>query len=282
LQEGVIYFEVWNKGVIGNQKGFIIEFLRKTDATKVVITANGVRKELFYGSIQDYLSDKFGSLSWDIPDIEQEFTIGDIVTKVRDTEPAAIYSEEGDDIILDTKGIFKYIKLPYHEKYKIIHEIYPEDVHNKTGKMIYEVEPLTYSGYTYIVFDSDLELSKSRKSYLSKHASIPMAMLAGVQGIPFFYENEKLSFGRKGDLHRDIPDVNIDLNDYKNAFVGRAGTNAVVFWNPDYKPEEFSDEFDKLVDCLDRLIYNNFTSDDVAVIFANDFTPYTIDDFLGV
>ncbi|MCK9436442.1 MAG: GNAT family N-acetyltransferase, partial [Synergistaceae bacterium] len=28
LQEGVIYFEVWNKGVIGNQKGFIIEFLR--------------------------------------------------------------------------------------------------------------------------------------------------------------------------------------------------------------------------------------------------------------
>jgi hypothetical protein len=60
----------------------------------------------------------------------------------------------------------------------------------------------------------------------------------------------------------------------------RAGENAVVFWSPDYIPMEHSDQFDKLVNCLDRLKQNDFVEQDVAVIFANDPTPYTIDQFL--
>jgi hypothetical protein len=222
------------------------------------------------------------NLSWDIP--EQEFEIGDMVMlKSNRTFPAAIFGEDhgnNTEIVLDLENTFED-NFP-RDKCRVVDIIKSGNTLNKTNKNICEVQPLNFEGVSYIIFENDLELVDTKQSSLSKQLNIPIKMLQGVSGSPFFYENDTLYFGRKESQYKDIPDTNIDLTNYQNALVGRVGENAVVFWSPDYIPMENSDQFDKLINCLDRLKQNDFVEHDIAVIFANDPTPYTIDDFLGV
>lgn len=386
IQDGTIYFEVWDKGLGRDQKDNIIEFLYKAGVGlyDVFIESHTTHEEIFIGTSEEFLSDKYGSLSWDIT-LDYKYEAGDAVY-IKEAPRCVFYYGKTLEFAVSrrielekTKCFINRIEATATENFQFPNE----DYKNNTGQAVYLVsaeskkvrghflvaeediaykiqsklswditpikpnpkDPQSYLGwltrgvggnanvYKVIVcvgkegqfwgwatFDGDIrealnnfEKLKTSPEYcksttrggmltywwdtsaftpveyigelpftidLNKIASIPPEMLVGTQGLPFFYENNELYWGRKG-MHKDIPEINLDFDNYKNAIVGRIGNNSVVFWNPDYKPSEMGEQHEKVVDCMFELLNEKFIDNNMSVVFVNDPSSLTVEEFLN-